>query len=247
MKSITDKAGTPSVPSSLAWLFPYKRKGLSISTKSALSYYLFQNKISLIFINWLFQGMKGMGKADLIGKIFFDIMIFAVIFFFIKDEISYRIGSALILAHTANWLINTHFWDFGRFIGITRTPPERFLPYLQKIEDKIRSDGSIPSAIVIGGISRNQGFKTTSDIDMIFIRGKGFNNALKAVLVTIRERTRAFCSKFPLHLELYDSIEFMNRHRTDEVPIVIKDINGEVKDWYGTAGRNTMKLEDYEK
>lgn len=247
MKTITNNSGTPPVPSFLAWLFPYKRKGFSISTKSPLSYYLFQNKISLIFINWLFQGIKGMGKADLIGKIFFDVLIFIVILFFLNGVGLHRISLALILAHTFNWLINTHFWDVGRFLGITRTSPDRFFPYLQKIKDKIERDGSIPSAIVIGGISRNQGFKTTSDIDMIFIRGRGFKNALKAVLVTIRERARAFFSKFPLHLELYDNMEFMNRHRTDEVPIVLKDINGNVKDWYDKAGRTIITLENCKK
>jgi hypothetical protein len=188
-----------------------------------------------------------MGTADRIGKIIFEILFFVVVLFFMNVLEIHNIGAALILAHTFNWLINTHFWDFGRFLGITRTSPGRFFPYLQKIEDKIKRDSSIPVAIVIGGISRNQRFKTTSDIDLIFIRGRGFENALKAVLVTIRERARAFFSKFPLHLELYDSIESMKQHRADEVPIVLKDINGTVKDWYGNAGRTIMKLEDCKK
>jgi len=206
-------------------------------------YYLFQNKISLTIINWFFQGVKGMGRADLIGKIILEILVFTVaLFCFGKTDI-YHTGIALLLAHTFNWLINAHFWDFGRFLGITRTPPVRFYHYLQKLEVKIQKHDSVPNVIVIGGISRNQGFKPTSDIDMIFIRDRGFTNALKAVLVTIRERTWAFINKFPLHLELYDRIEHMSKHRTDEIPIVLKDSNAAVGDWYSKSGRATMKLD----
>ncbi len=247
MLNIIHDTKTPEVPFFLTWLFPYKRKGLSISTKSPLSYYLFQNKISLTFINWLFQGTRGMGTADLIGKIIFEILVFIFILFFMDSSGVYRISAALILAHTLNWLINTHFWDLGRFIGITRTSPSRFFPYLRKLRERISSISSIPIVIVIGGVARNEGFNTTSDVDMIFIRGRGFQNSVQAVLVTIRERVIAFFRKFPLHLELYDSIEFMSKHRADEVPIVLKDINGAVKDWYGKDGRTIMGLENCER
>jgi hypothetical protein len=210
-------------------------------------YYLFQNKISLTVINWLFQGIRGMGTADLIGKIVFEVLTFSAIFSILRGSGPYSICKALIIAHTINWLINSHFWDLGRFIGLTHTSPGRFFPYLRKIERRINSNSSIPTAIVIGGISRKQGFKTTSDIDLIFIRRRGFKNSVKAVLVTIHERARAFYSKFPLHLELYDSIESMKQHRADEVPIVLKDINSTAKDWYGKDGRTIMGLDDCER
>lgn len=235
---------TYNVPPWLSWLFPYKKKNLFVSIKSPVYYYLFQNKISLTCINWLFQGMMGMGTADLIGKIVFEALAFTVIFFILGGSVPYRIGTVLIIAHTLNWLLNANFWVIGRYNGITRTPPSHFSPYLQKIRNRINRYSSIPTAIVIGGITRNKELKTTSDVDLIFIRGRGFKNALKAVLVTISERARAFFSKFPLHLELYDSIEFMKKHRTDEVPIVLKDINGTAKDLYSKAERTIMSLED---
>jgi len=247
MKNIIHDTKTPKVPSFLSWLFPYKKKKLPISMDSSVSYYLFQNKISLIVINWLFQGMRDMDTADLTGKIIFDILIFILILFFTDSSGVYRVSIALILAHTLNWLINAHFWVFGRFLGITSTSTDRFYPYIKNVVNRINKDNSIPAVIVIGSISRKQKFKLTSDVDIMFIRGKGFKNAVKAVLVTMRERAIAFLGRFPLHLELYDSMESMKKHRIDEVPIVLKDVGEMVINWYGKDGRTIMNLEDCER
>jgi len=171
----------PAIPTLLSWLFPYKKKGLSVSTRSALSYYLFQNKISLLLINWLFQGMRSMGKADLIGKIVLEFILCLIFLLIIQGSISTRLVISIVAAHTVNWLINAHFWDLGRFLGLTRTPPHRFFPYIRRVEQRIRVNSSIGGVIVIGGVSRNAGFRETSDVDMIFIHERGFINAFKAV------------------------------------------------------------------
>jgi hypothetical protein len=247
MKKAINARETPIIPFFLSWLFPYKKKGLSILTLSPLAYYLFQNKISLTVINWMFQGIRGMGVADLIGKIALEVLFFLFSLFFLSmEEITlYYIFGAIISAHTLNWLLNTHFWDLGRFLGITRTSPKRFYPYIEALMKRVHGDSSLPVVIIIGGISRNEGFKTTSDIDMIFVRGKGIMNTIKVVLITIRERMTAFFCKFPLHLELYDGIEDMSRHRTDEVPFVLRDIRGMAESWYSKSGRRVMDMDEF--
>ncbi|MBI5676091.1 MAG: hypothetical protein HZC48_09765 [Nitrospirae bacterium] len=118
---------------------------------------------------------------------------------------------------------------------------------MRKTSTRIRSNNSISAVIVIGGLSRNESFKTTSDIDMIFISGKGYANIVKAIIVSIRERAVAFLSKFPLHLELYSDMESMHKFRNDEVPVVLKDAGGIAQSWYGRTGRTITRLEDYEK
>lgn len=210
-------------------------------------YYLIQNKISINVINWIFQGMRGMDTADLMGKIVFEILIFIPAVFLIDGALPYRISLALILAHTLNWLLNTHFWVMGRLTGITRTSPSRFFPYLRKMNARIKDNNSIVAVIIIGGLSRNKSFKTTSDVDIMFIRGKGFKSATKAVAVTISERARAFFCKFPLDLELFDSIESMKRHRADEIPVLLKDTAGIAQSWYSKTGRAITRLEDFER
>jgi hypothetical protein len=242
MKKMNDRFDIHKIPRCLSWLFPYKRKGISISTESPVAYYLFQNKISLVFINWLFQGMRGMGTADLIGKITLEIVFIALFTVMLNNNILL----SFLAAHTLNWLINTHFWDLGRFLGITRTSPDRFFPYLRKLAVRVNKDSALPIVITIGGLSRNRGFKVTSDVDMIFVRREGFNNSFKAVLVTMRERFISFVFKFPLHLELYDNMERMKKHRNDELPIVLKDTEGMAERWYNENGRSIAGLANYD-
>lgn len=249
MKEKINNNNKIKVSNSIAWLFPYKRKGLSINTQSTIAYYLFQNKISLTLINWIFQGMRSMGIADLIGKLLLDVILFclfyAMIIFFRDAGHVYYIFIAIVFAHTVNWLLNAHFWDVGRFLGITRTSPERFFPYIRKIMNRVAHSHSIRSVIVIGGVTRNAGFRETSDVDMIFIKEKGIINTINAVYTAVRERAMAFFCKFPLHLELYDNIKNVH-HRIDEVPILLKDDSDLVKNWYNKRGRNTAVLDDFD-
>jgi hypothetical protein len=236
-----------SIPLCVRWLFPYKPKPLPIPIHNAFSYYLLQNKITLTLINWLFQGMRGMGRVDLIGKVVLEIVFFGIAFFFVNGSLGFRAFVAFLIAHTLNWFLNTHFWVTGRFLGITRTRLRRFAPYIKQLMLRLHRCSALDGVIIIGGVSREEGIKTTSDVDIFFIRKKGLINAIVAAAVTIKERSHAFVSKFPLHLEFYDDISMMDRHRKDEVPYILKDSSGIAGAYYQKQHRKTAQFEDYEK
>jgi len=244
MKEVNHDKKLPTVPPFLSWLYPYKIKSLPVNTKSPAAYYLFQNKVSLTIINWLFQGMRRMDETDLVGKIIFEVILYMLFFSILDGPPLYKMTITVLLGHTTNWLVNTHFWVFGRFLGITRTSPDRFLPYIRKVVGRVNKNDSIPVIIVIGSFSRNSRFRVTSDVDIMFIKGAGFLNGVKAALVTIRERAIAFFCKFPLHLELYDCMDSMKRHKADEVPVILKDVDGEARDWYRRKGMTTRDLDE---
>lgn len=235
-----------AIPPCIRWLFPYKIKP-SLPKRTPLLYYIFQNKISILAINWLLQGMRGMGKTDLLGKVVLELILTSAFFIAVEGTFLLKIGLSLFIAHTLNWLINAHFWDTGRFLGITRTNPNRFLPYVKKIKDRSEDSQAIDSIIIIGGTSRGQGIKETSDIDMLFIKKGGIVNTINAELISIRERAIAFFLRFPLHLELYDSITMMGKHCNDEIPFVLKDASGNAKAYYKKQDRMTAQFDDYEK
>jgi len=236
-----------STPICLRWLFPYKSKPLPIPIRNAFSYYLFQNKITLTLISWLFQGMRGMGRTDLICKIILEIGFFGVAINFVSGSFGFRAFVALLIAHTLNWFLNSNFWVIGRYIGITRTDPHYFAEYLGKLIRRLEKIMAIDAVIVIGGASRQKGIKRTSDVDMFFIRKRGVTNASMAAVITIKERIYAFFNKFPLHLEFYDDISMMDRHRQDEVPYLLKDFSGFASAYYKKKGRNLSDFEGYEK
>jgi len=188
-----------------------------------------------------------MGRVDLIGKAVLEIVFFGIAFIFISGSPGFRVSVALLIAHTLNWFLNTHFWTTGRFLGITRTPVHRFAPYIKQLMLRLHRCSAIDAVIIIGGVSREEGIKTTSDVDIFFIRKKGLINAIVAAAVTIKERFYAFFSKFPLHLEFYDNISMMDRHRKDEVPYILKDISGIAGAYYQKQHRKTAQFDDYEK
>jgi hypothetical protein len=229
------------------WLFPYKPKHFPIPIRHALSYILFQNKITLTLINWLFQGMLGMGRADLTGKIILEIIFFGMAMIFVSGSFGFRAIIALLIAHTLNWVLNSNFWVIGRYIGITRTNPHYFAKYLKGLMRRLEGTSAIDATVVIGGVSREQGIKETSDVDMFFIRKRGLIKAIIAVMVTIKERIYAFFCKFPLHLELYETMTMMDKHRKDEVPYILKDISGIASAYYKKQGRGIARIEEYEK
>lgn len=235
------------IPPLLRWLFPYKIKKLPFSTNSPLFFYLFQNKISLTVINWLFQGMKGMGKADLIGKICLEVTVFGIAFSIVNGSVLYRLVISFVCTHTFNWLFNSHFWVFGRYLGITQTNIERFPKYLKGVMNRMQNCSAIDSIIVIGGASREEGVKITSDIDIFVIRNHGLLYGLIAMLVTFRERFIAFITKFPLDLYLYDKIETMDKHRKDEKAFILKDAYSRASAYYNSQGREVSGFEEYEK
>lgn len=236
-----------SIPCCLRWLFPYKQKPLPISTQAPILYYMLQNKVSLVLINWLFQGMRGMGFTDLIGKICLEFVFFSMALICVNGTGAFPIVVALFIARTLNWFLNSHFWVMGRYLGITRSDPGRFPEYLKKVMDRLQKCSSIDAVIVIGGASRKQGVKETSDIDIFFIRRPGLINGVSAVRVTVRERILAFFQKFPLHLELYDTIQMMDRHRKDETPFVLKDVLGRATAYYTRQEREIAGFDEYER
>lgn len=236
-----------TIPKVLLFLFPYKEKALRVVPKNKILYLLSQNKLSIILINWIFQGMLGMDGLDLMGKLFIDIF-FTLIFAFLFGS-SHIINwfFAFIIAHSLNWLINTHFWNIGRFIGFTRTDTNRFYSYLNSIVTRFSKNKNLLGIIVIGAASRGGGVKETSDIDIYFISKKGLKNSINSLIFTWRERFLAFINKFPLDLYLAGDLKVMLKHRKDEIPFIIFDPGKKVEEFYKNQNRNIAFLENYPK
>jgi len=186
-----------------------------------------------------------MGITDLTGKICIEVLVFTLMLSLGTGPLVFRLIVALLTSHTFSWFFNSHFWVLGRYLGITRTNPSRFPKYLNWLMKRLDNCRAINTVIVIGGASRKKGIKETSDVDIFFVRTSGFNNGIKAVVATVKERALAFMCKFPLHLELYDHMEMMDRHRRDETPFLLKDDLGLASDYYSRQGRKTAGFEEY--
>ena len=206
---------------------------------------LMSSPIGVICINWVFQGILGMDKTDRWFKIGFDIVFTLVItpMLALFTPLWAGIVCSLFLAHTLNWLLNGHFFDTGRFVGFTSTPVERIWSYTRGIAGRVKRCQALLGVMVYGAVARGEGVRTSSDVDMCFIRRRGLANGLNAAWFTFMERARAFFAGFPLHLCLLDDLHGLARLREDEKPILLYDPDGVLQAYYANRGYEWLESE----
>lgn len=216
-------------------------KKFAWNPKSKLLYKLMASPPGVVIINWVFQGMLGMDRSELIFHVGFDFIFIGVFFLILINLFGFWLALVLsvLLAHTANWLINSHFWVMGRYIGISRTSVEEVNNYISSIKQQLSSRKSLKGVVVIGNLTRSGSVRETSDLDVRLIRQRGFLNAVFSNLILIREKAIAFFNKFPLDIYLCDHAFKLSQLRNDEIPILLKDKDDEIAKWYKSHGRET--------
>jgi len=206
--------------------------------KNQTLYRLMSSTPGVILINWIFQGMLGMGRTEFIFHLSLDVL-FTILF----CSLFYKFlgfGSTLflsfVLAHTVNWIFNTHFWVMGRYIGISETNEEKVRKYLSEIYDSVRKRPYIDGVIVFGNMTRGGKIQSTSDVDIRFISKDGLVNKLRTNVYGILQKAKAFFRKFPLDLYILDSCNPLDKMREDEIPIIIFDPSDVLKQKYTPRG-----------
>lgn len=192
----------------------------------------------VILINWVFQGMLGMDRTELLFHIAIDVLFTGVFFLFFHNMLNIWLCLFLsfFLAHTLNWLFNTHFWVMGRYIGISETSQETVFKYLSQIYDSVRKRPCIAGVIVFGKMTRGGEITSTSDVDIRFISKNGLANRIKANTYGAWQKTKSFFKKFPLDLYILDNCNSLDKMREDEIPIIIFDPDDMLKQKYAHRG-----------
>ncbi len=216
--------------------------------KNRLVYRIMASPPGVVFINWTFQGMLGMDRSELIFHlsigVFFTLLFLLIFMNIVNFWLS--LGISFLMAHTSNWLFNSHFWVMGRYIGISETSVKRINNYMSEIKSLLQEKNSIQAIVVVGNMTRGGKIRSTSDLDVRFIREKGFLNTILSNLLMVKIKVIAFFRKIPLDVYLLDEIRRLSRLRSDEIPIILKDVNDEVSKWYKCHGRESKKYEDFD-
>lgn len=182
----------------------------------------------ILFVsNWLAQGIINADKTERFYKITFTlvntiIIAFCVTYFF-SPSFFVLITFSFFIGHTLNWLINGSISTIllhRLFIG--KLTKQKAFSYLMNLTTRLEKKGCIQTCAVFGSISRGE-IKESSDIDITFVRKKGFVNALLAIRFMMSEKYRTNRRLVPIEPFLADSISYMKkRYRSDEIPVVIK-------------------------
>ncbi len=219
-----------------------KRKGkkkFAWNPKNKVLYNMMASSLGVTVINWVLQDILGMDTSERWFKVSLDIVLTLILipFFLFFFTFWPAMLLALVLAHTINWLFNGHFFDaVGRFHSLCKMTLGKMIAYLQEIELRAKRRNSLLCILVIGGITRGQKIRNTSDVDIRFVRKKGFWNGLAANFGGMNERTRALFAKFPLDLYVYDDTKSLDRLRKDEKPIIVYDPNKVLREKYKKRG-----------
>ena len=186
---------------------------------------IFQSsRIFSLGVHWVFQNMLNMDFTELLFKLSIDIF-FTIPFSLLLVRwfhLSFAIAAGLFLAHSINFLFNSQIFVVLKFFGNIRHELSEFEEYIGSIKIRLGEEPSIRWGAIYGSMARGE-LKTTSDLDIRFIRYPGFSNGLRACWFVLKERSRAHINRFPIDFLIFDNPRLLSRLRPDEPPIIIHE------------------------
>ncbi len=181
----------------------------------------------MIFISaWVFQGIRIMNWREATLKVALTIIPTTILILFGVHFIL-----AFLIAHTINFAINGQLFAMYTHMGVTNVTAKHFLNMTKEIAKTCSTKKSLNAAIAYGSLSRGN-FKSTSDIDLRLIPAKGELNWWGCAFFALWLRTKYFFKGYPLDLYVYDPVVVIKRMRTDELPVMLFERDGYMKEWY---------------
>ncbi|MBN2521214.1 MAG: hypothetical protein JXB17_11950 [Bacteroidales bacterium] len=209
-KTIEIGSNNTKIYSFLRFLLPRKEKKIfffhKYYIKSSVLYFIFQNLITLTFINWISQGIQGMSKSEAIFHIISGFIVFWPFFIFFQLNIL----NSILLAHTINWIFNTHFWVFFRFFNIRFNKAQNYYKYIEQTKKRMADNKCFKAIYLIGGPARNKELSDFSDLDIKFVLKDDFVNVIIGNIILIFEKIRSFFLRIPLDANIYSMKQIKN-------------------------------------
>ncbi|HEV7372207.1 hypothetical protein [Arenibaculum sp.] len=194
-----------------------------------------QSCLGILLINWVAQGTRGMDRGELVFRALLEVLlalVFAVVLRLTSDGPPVLDGLAgLVLAHTVNWTLNGHVWVCFRYCPGYRADPDLLNAKGRAVIAKVEAARRVQEALVIGSFAdHGLRLRERSDMDLRLIRPPGLAGWFHANLLLLHLRAWAFLRGFPLDLYAYGDLRFLQRFRTNETWLIIKDAEGRLAD-----------------
>lgn len=206
---------------------------------------LMQSSAGILAINWIFQGMLGMQRKELVFRLLLEALLAFLLFCLLVGCYPVFIATVLsiAIAHTINWLFNTHLWVCMRYTPFYRRSPKAIERYLAGLEAGLSRRVWLREAVIIGSLGGSPGVQSDkSDIDLRIIFPKGLCAWVKTNVLLMGLRTKALFTMIPLDLYAYDEVSALDRFRQDEGLTIILDRDKRVFERYAnrlSAGDNS--------
>ena len=187
------------------------------------AYNIVRHPAGALLLHWIFQGSLYMDATERWFKISMDVLltlVFMLLLMTLQVPGLIALIAAFLLAHTLNFLFNGQIWGVLKHFGFQNKGWEHTQSELDRLQRRITQQQSIAWAGVYDSLSRD-GWSLTSDIDLRLVRKPGFANGVQACAFVLRERARAFITRFPLDVYVFDSNQRLASHK--EQPTVLYD------------------------
>jgi len=185
--------------------------------------------IIVLFINWIFQGMRGMQYKELSFRVIIEILCIFLIFNFLKINLL----SSFFFVHTFFWIFLCQFWLINRYSLNYTNDLKKMNHVYKKIIDKVLKFKTLDEAIVIGSqSSQKKILKINSDLDLRIFFTNGVKSFFTLNLFLSHLRMYSFINKFPLDIYCYDNFDVFSTviSKNDKI-LIIKDKNKNIKNF----------------
>jgi hypothetical protein len=203
----------------------YKTKALPLRPASPVLQAALQSCAVLLAINWLAQGMRGMGWKELAFRLGLEAGIAALLLLAMSPlGVSWLAGlaCAAIGAHSFSFVCNGQLWVCARYCRWFRGDPvrlERFLAYSAAL---LRTRPWLDEAVILGSTGSGR-LAERSDIDLRLVFPPGLRAWLRVNLLLLKLRVRALLEAVPLDLYAYDRPDALARFDPGEPLVIVLD------------------------
>lgn len=187
---------------------------------------------------WIHQGFTYLDHTERFYRVVWELVPAALFLWLFKDianmSWTWSVVLAFVISHTINWIFNYNFWtciDFT-FPSVKNPGNDATIQYLAEVQERMNKSDIVIGCLLYGSMSRHV-WHDKSDLDMRIIGKPGLLNGFKIYLLVCRERLIAVKKKHPLDLYMADSVDFLNKMRDDEFPIVLKANDERLTKRYG--------------
>ncbi|MGF1475899.1 MAG: hypothetical protein ACFB6S_10080 [Geminicoccaceae bacterium] len=187
---------------------------------------LLQQCPTILAINFVAQGMRGMGFKELAFRLLLQILVSVIIGLLavpVLDRVD-AVSLAIVGGHLFSFLANGQFWVCCRYCALYRRSPDTLLAFTDRIAGKLQAKIWLREALILGSLGDGRlAPGPRSDIDLRLVIPPGFDAWLKTNLLLLSLRIRAMIEGMPLDLYAYDSVDDLKRFRADEAWLIIQD------------------------
>lgn len=181
----------------------------------------------VLLINWCLQGMRGMDSKELAFRLMLEGLFASLVLTGLTVGgfgFSAALACALLMAHSASFLLNGQLWVCVRYCRFYRRDPRALDRFLERVACRLERCRWLDEALCLGSQGAGHGTPTPrSDIDLRLIFPAGLVPWLRTNLLLLALRAEALVRMVPLDLYAYDLPSSLARFRQDEPLLVLLD------------------------